>query len=280
MAALSHPRANSGWRGNATAVNVKFSPSSRRFLARRHWRTMRRANLRADATKVVVGAVERSASPESQDGNAGNDECAERHQDEHLDFGGLIGIGSQLLNIGVGDAARPFICDCGYPSFVLSYWARDRARGTLPLETAIRILTREPAALFGMDDRGLVAEGKKADLNVLGTIGWDIGRFGIQFVASPRHADALVITGPVSMNMHLALEKTWRATPDPKWVVAVGDCACGGGLFAGSYACVGAVEQVVPVDLHIRGCPPSPTALLQGLIALIEASDTAQAKRA
>jgi Ni,Fe-hydrogenase III small subunit len=89
-----------------------------------------------------------------------------------------------------------------------------------------------------------------------------------------------MVTGPVTKNMREALERTWRATPDPKWVVAVGDCACGGGLFAGSYACVGAVEQVVPVDLHIRGCPPSPTALLQGLIALIETSAAPQPKKA
>jgi Ni,Fe-hydrogenase III small subunit len=80
----------------------------------------------------------------------------------------------------------------------------------------------------------------------------------------------LLVTGPVTKNMREALERTWRATPDPKWVVAVGDCAFDGGLFAGSYACVGAVASVVPVDLHIRGCPPSPVQLLKGLLALIE----------
>ena len=82
----------------------------------------------------------------------------------------------------------------------------------------------------------------------------------------------LLVTGPVTHNMREALERTYRATPDPKWVVAVGDCALDGGIFAGGYACVGGVSEVIPVDLHVPGCPPSPTALLQGLIALIEQS--------
>src|SRR5437667_11448675 len=85
---------------------------------------------------------------------------------------------------------------------------------------------------------------------------YDIERFGIRFVASPRHADVLLVTGPVTRNMREALDRTYNATPDPKWVVAVGDCALDGGIFAGSYAVVGGVAAVVPVDLHIRGCPP------------------------
>jgi Ni,Fe-hydrogenase III small subunit len=97
-------------------------------------------------------------------------------------------------------------------------------------------------------------------------------RFGLRFVASPRHADVLLVTGPVTKNMREALERTYRATPDPKWVVAVGDCARDGGIFSGSYAVVGGVSQVVPVDLHIAGCPPSPNQLLQGLLALLEVS--------
>ncbi len=95
-------------------------------------------------------------------------------------------------------------------------------------------------------------------------------RFGLKFVASPRHADVLMVTGPVTQNMREALERTYAATPDPKWVVAVGDCAFDGGLFAGSYAVAGGVDAVVPVDLHIKGCPPSPVQLLQGLLALLE----------
>ena len=95
-------------------------------------------------------------------------------------------------------------------------------------------------------------------------------RFGLRFVASPRHADVLLVTGPVTANMREALERTYRATPDPKWVVAVGDCARNGGVFADSPACVGGVSAVLAVDLHIPGCPPSPTALLRGLLALLE----------
>jgi Ni,Fe-hydrogenase III small subunit len=114
--------------------------------------------------------------------------------------------------------------------------------------------------------------GCELEIHALNNVLYDLERFGIRFVASPRHADVLMVTGPVTKNMREALERTHRATPDPKWVVAVGDCACTGGLFAGSYACVGGVGEVVPVDLHIRGCPPSPTALLQGLIARVDRS--------
>ena len=99
---------------------------------------------------------------------------------------------------------------------------------------------------------------------------YDLERFGLRFVASPRHADVLLVTGPVTLNMREALERTYQATPEPRWVVAVGDCARDGGVFAGSYACAGGVSAVLPVDLHIRGCPPSPTALLRGLLALVE----------
>jgi Ni,Fe-hydrogenase III small subunit len=116
--------------------------------------------------------------------------------------------------------------------------------------------------------------GCELEIHALGNAFYDLERFGLRFVASPRHADVLLVTGPVTKNMREALERTWRATPDPKWVVAVGDCARDGGLFAGSYACVGGVSAVVPVDLHIPGCPPSPTALLQGLLALMEKPKT------
>ncbi len=112
--------------------------------------------------------------------------------------------------------------------------------------------------------------GCELEIHALNNAYYDFERFGLRFVASPRHADVLMVTGPVTKNMREALERTFTATPDPKWVVAVGDCACSGGVFAGSYACVGAVSSVLPVDLHIPGCPPDPIALLKGLIALIE----------
>jgi len=113
--------------------------------------------------------------------------------------------------------------------------------------------------------------GCELEIHALNNAFYDLERFGLHFVASPRHADVLLVTGPVTKNMREALERTYNATPDPKWVVAVGDCAVDGGIFAGSYAVVGGVKSVVPVDLHIRGCPPSPTALLTGLLALMEA---------
>jgi Ni,Fe-hydrogenase III small subunit len=119
--------------------------------------------------------------------------------------------------------------------------------------------------------------GCELEIHALNNSFYDIERFGIRFVASPRHADVLLVTGPVTRNMQEALERTYDATPAPKWVVAVGDCAADGGLFAGSYACVGGVAAVVPVDLHIRGCPPRPTDLLKGLLALLENAATGTA---
>jgi Ni,Fe-hydrogenase III small subunit len=113
--------------------------------------------------------------------------------------------------------------------------------------------------------------GCELEIHALNNAFYDLERFGLRFVASPRHADVLMVTGPVTKNMCDALERTWRATPDPKWVVAVGDCAAGTGVFAASPACIGAVAKVVPVDLVIRGCPPTPTQLLQGLLSLFSA---------
>jgi Ni,Fe-hydrogenase III small subunit len=108
------------------------------------------------------------------------------------------------------------------------------------------------------------------EIHALNNVVYDLERVGLRFVASPRHADVLLVTGPVTQNMRVALERTYAATPGPKWVVAVGNCARDGGVFADSAACVGGVSKVVPVDLHIPGCPPSPTALLRGLLALVE----------
>ena len=112
--------------------------------------------------------------------------------------------------------------------------------------------------------------GCELEIHALNNAFYDLERLGLRFVASPRHADVLMVTGPVTKNMRQALLRTYNATPDPKWVVAVGNCAVDGGIFGGSYAIVGGVKDVVPVDLHIRGCPPSPTELLRGLAALLE----------
>jgi Ni,Fe-hydrogenase III small subunit len=119
--------------------------------------------------------------------------------------------------------------------------------------------------------------GCELEIHALNNAYYDVERFGIRFVASPRHADVLLVTGPVTKNMRAALERTYQATPNPKWVVAVGDCARDGGCFAGSYAVVGGVGAVVPVDLHIPGCPPTPTAMLQGLLALLDRVDAGAA---
>src|ERR1700675_2864967 len=115
--------------------------------------------------------------------------------------------------------------------------------------------------------------GCELEIHALNNAYYDVERFGIRFVASPRHADVLMVTGPVTKNMREALQRTYDATPNPKWVVAIGDCARDGGCFAGSYAVVGGVSEVVPVDLHISGCPPTPMAMLRGLLALLERVD-------
>jgi len=110
------------------------------------------------------------------------------------------------------------------------------------------------------------------EIHALSNAFYDIERFGFRFVASPRHADVLLVTGPVARNMQEALQRTYDAMPAPKWVVAAGACAIDGGLYAGGYACVGAAAGVIPVDLSISGCPPTPTALLKGLLALMARS--------
>jgi Ni,Fe-hydrogenase III small subunit len=112
--------------------------------------------------------------------------------------------------------------------------------------------------------------GCELEIHALSNAFYDLERFGLRFVASPRHADVLMVTGPVTKNMREALQRTYDVTPSLKWVVAVGDCAIDGGMFAESYAVVGAVSKVVPVDLHIRGCPPRPIQLLEGLLRLLE----------
>ena len=112
--------------------------------------------------------------------------------------------------------------------------------------------------------------GCELEIHALSNAFYDLERFGLRFVTSPRHADVLMVTGPVTKNMREALLRTYDATPDPKWIVAVGACAVDGGVFAGSYAVEGGVKDVVPVDLTIRGCPPNPRQLLAGLLALLQ----------
>src|SRR5713101_5576324 len=149
------------------------------------------------------------------------------------------------------------------------------APGAAALEELGRSLAERSRRVYGRSlairevDAGS-CNGCELEIHALNNPVYDVERFGIRFVASPRHADVLLVTGPVTRNMKVALERTYAATPDPKWVVAVGDCGCGCGVFEGSYAVIGAVDKVIPVDLHIRGCPPRPIDLLRGLIALVD----------
>ena len=149
------------------------------------------------------------------------------------------------------------------------------APGTPELEEVARALGERARRRLGRSlsirevDAGS-CNGCELEIHALNNAVYDVERFGIRFAASPRHCDVLMVTGPVTHNMKVALERTYAATPAPKWVVAVGDCGCGCGVFEGGYAVIGAVDKVIPVDLHIRGCPPTPTALLQGLIALMD----------
>ena len=147
-----------------------------------------------------------------------------------------------------------------------------------PGEEELRVAAALDAKMKGLFGRSLrlrqVSAGGcgacEADVNVLGTIGWDLGRFGIQFVASPRHADGLLITGAISRNMELALRKTYAAVPAPKIVIAVGACAIAGGPFIGHAQVLNGAAAVVPVDLFIPGCPPHPLTILDGLLRLLD----------
>src|SRR6516225_9585576 len=114
--------------------------------------------------------------------------------------------------------------------------------------------------------------GCELEIHALGNPYYNLEGLGIRFVASPRHADMLLVTGPVSKHMAIALKRTYDATPDPKLVVAVGDCGCTGGIFGESYASCGRVANVIPVDVAVPGCPPTPTALLEGILAALRAA--------
>jgi Ni,Fe-hydrogenase III small subunit/formate hydrogenlyase subunit 6/NADH:ubiquinone oxidoreductase subunit I len=139
------------------------------------------------------------------------------------------------------------------------------------LEAVGRQIGRRAARTFGRSlhirevDAGS-CNGCEVEINGLNSPVYDIERFGIHFVASPRHADMLLVTGPVTRNMELALRKTYDATPEPRLVVAVGACGCSGGIFGQNYATCGSVDSIVPVDVYVPGCPPNPYALLHGIL--------------
>jgi len=134
-------------------------------------------------------------------------------------------------------------------------------------EEILRILGR--ALAIRQVDAGS-CNGCELEIHALGNPYYNIEGLGIRFVSSPRHADMLLVTGPVSRHMAIALKRTYDATPDPKLVVAVGDCGCTGGIFGESYATLGRVANVIPVDVEVPGCPPAPSALLQGILAALK----------
>jgi Ni,Fe-hydrogenase III small subunit/Pyruvate/2-oxoacid:ferredoxin oxidoreductase delta subunit len=169
-------------------------------------------------------------------------------------------------------------CPQGAIGYTQDYRLAARTREALvvdgrPLELA-KALDEKARKLFGRSLKLRVVSaagcnGCESDVNVLGTVVFDLGRFGIQFVASPRHADGLLITGPVSKNMELALKKTYDAVPAPKIVVAVGACAISGGPYIDHPEVLNGASSVVPVDLYIPGCPPHPLTILDGLLRLL-----------
>lgn len=174
-------------------------------------------------------------------------------------------------------------CEAACPekaiTFTDDYRLSVRSRGDLSVKPGEELrlasaLDGKMKSLFGRSLKLRVVSagdcnGCAADVNVLGTIGWDLGRFGIQYVASPRHADGLVVLGPVPQNMRLALKKTYDAVPEPKIVIAIGTCAISGGIYAGHPEQNDGAESVVPVDLFIAGCPPNPLTILDGLLRLL-----------
>jgi len=170
----------------------------------------------------------------------------------------------QIAKVGVRTEAPPA------PAGELAKVARLQAEVLATLGRALTIRQVDAGSCNGCE----------LEIQALGNPCYNIEGLGIRFVASPRHADMLLVTGPVSKHMAIALRRTYDATPEPKLVVAVGDCGCHGGIFGESYATLGAVSNVIPVDVEVPGCPPTPTALLQGILTAIHARAMAAAPAA
>jgi Ni,Fe-hydrogenase III small subunit/Pyruvate/2-oxoacid:ferredoxin oxidoreductase delta subunit len=193
-----------------------------------------------------------------------------------------IALGAPGLQLDLGRCLFCADCENACPTGAIHY-TRDYGLGTRTREelvirgataSLVRALDEQARRLFGrsLKLRQVSAGGCnacEADVNVLNTVVFDLGRFGIQFVASPRHADGLLITGPVTENMRLALQKTYEAVPAPKIVIAVGACAISGGPFIDHPEIHNGADAVVPVDLYVPGCPPHPVTILDALLRLL-----------
>ncbi len=181
---------------------------------------------------------------------------------------------------------RQALAGLSWPPMLLPRLVRDLLRGPqtdpappVPEITVSALIERLDAAARARLGRSLAirhvgsgsCNGCELEINGLSGVVYDLERLGLRFVASPRHADVLLVTGPACRNMTEAMQRAWHCAPEPKWVVAVGDCALDGGVFRDSYAVEGGMGQVLPVDLVIPGCPPSPGLMLEGLLALVEA---------
>ncbi len=193
-----------------------------------------------------------------------------------LSYGDCIGCG-RCIEAGEGAivAAETF-SRCGGPKQCLvRTWDLDHATELIADEPALTATAKEIRKLIGraLNIREVDAgscNGCEAEIIALTNPYYDLERFGIHFVASPKHADMLLVTGPVTRNMAEAVRQTYEATPSPRLVVAVGACGCSGGIFAGSSAVVGSVDAVIPVDAYIPGCPPTPAMLLTGILQALQ----------
>lgn len=223
-----------------------------------------------DATRLTLAIAHRAveACPTSA--------LSLRDSELTLNYGDCIGCGN-CVEAAEGvffAAARLDCCGAGKPALVRR-WNVEGKSGTPSeepdlSETAVRIRQIVGGALNIRQVDAGSCNGCESEIVALTNPYYDLERFGIHFVASPKHADMLLVTGPVTRNMEVAVRQTYEATPAPKLVVAVGACGCAGGIFAGSDEVVGGVDRVIPVDAYIPGCPPTPAMLLSGILRVLQ----------